>query len=106
MTRPKRRTAAELIALVREHGPGALDNMEWLDELADYTAAAAFLGVDERTLRTEAGKTNADGSRKLPAPARRFGRSPTWTLRSLVLNRAARPGRGGKGIPRKPRAPS
>ena len=89
---------AELVAAVKAHGPAALDKYApAIDELADMPAAAAFLGIQAKSITRARERTRGDGSPDFAPPDRWFSRSPTWRYRTLVLHRAAAPGRGGSG---------
>lgn len=91
-------TAAELIAAVKQDGPDVLDRWApWIDELTDAAGAAAFLGVKrEAVYRAQLrDRREAPGGSQFPGPDRVFGRSRAWKYRTLVLHRAASPGRGG-----------
>ena len=91
--------AAILIQAARGEGPRALDR--WapaIDQLTDLAGAARFLGLKgPDSIRRRMTRTRADGTRKWPVPDQRFGRSPAWTYRTLVLHYAAAPGRGHPG---------
>jgi len=90
--------AADLIAAVKADGPGALDRwMPWIDELTDIDGAARFLGIQARSISRARLRIRADKTPEFPNPDRIFGRSPAWRFRTLVLARAASPGRGGSG---------
>jgi hypothetical protein len=100
--------AAELIAAVRTGGDDTLD--AWapaIDTLADTATAAAWLGIEPATIYRH--RTNPPaGQSAWPAPDYTAGRSGSWTYRTLVLHRAAMPGRGayGRGRPSPRPAPS
>ena len=92
--------AADLIAAVRASGPAALDT--WapaIDTLADATTAAAWLGIKPATIYRH--RTNPPAGQPAWPPSDTPGRSGCWTYRTLVLHRAAMPGRGtyGRGRP-------
>ena len=94
-------TGPELIALVREYGPGSVSRLDWLEQVVGYDDAARFLEVGVRTLRTDATRPpTKDGTPRMPRPDQRLGRSPGWKLRTLVLHRASLPGQGAKGRPK------
>jgi len=93
----------ELVALVREKGPKALNRLKWLDELVDVEGAAAFTGLKPLAVRSyhsqaQVRRGKGQTSRWMwPEPDRLFGGRPAWTLRSIVLGRASMPGRGAGG---------
>lgn len=88
----------DLVELVRAQGPKALDQYApEIDELANMTEAAAFLGIKPESLSRSRQKVRSDGSRYGPEPDRTFGRSPAWRYRSLVLHKVSAPGLGGSG---------
>lgn len=74
-----------------------------IDELADVSAAADWLGISASSIYRERSRQRADGSAAWPAPDAKFGRSGAWRYRTLVLHRAGMPGRGsaGRGRPRR-----
>jgi hypothetical protein len=103
-------TCAELVGLVKEHGPGVLDGMGWLSQVVDVAGAAEFTGLKPGAVRsyhsharrkraaiTAGTLTAATAGWLWPEPNQTFGGRPTWTLRTLVLGRAAMPGRGAGG---------
>ena len=100
--------AADLITAVRTHGPATLDT--WapaIDTLADAATAAAWLGIERDTIYRH--RTNPPAGQPLwPDPDYTAGRSGSWTYRTLVLHRAAMPGRGtyGRGSPSPHRVPA
>jgi hypothetical protein len=89
--------AADLITAVRTHGPATLDT--WapgIDTLADAATAAAWLGIERDTIYRH--RTNPPAGQPLwPDPDYTAGRSGSWTYRTLILHRAAMPGRGTRG---------
>jgi hypothetical protein len=75
-----------LVALVREHGPAALNRYApEIDEYADMGTLAAWLGLSYKTIQA----ARSRGTWPDPAPVP--GRSPLWTYRAIVLHRAATP---------------
>jgi hypothetical protein len=96
--------ATELVSLVKDEGPGVLDAFApAIDRYADAKAAAGWLGVTAATVYRERGRERADGKPAWPVPDLVAGRSGMWRYRTLVLWRAAMPGRGsaGRGRPAK-----
>lgn len=82
----------------REAASRALDR--WapaIDELTDYAGAARFLGLAVGSVRRMKGRTLADGTRQWPEPDGRFGASPAWRYRTIVIGRARSPGHGHRG---------
>jgi hypothetical protein len=66
-----------------------------IGQLADVTAAAAWLGVMPRTIHREKERVNVkDGSPRWPESDGKYGRSDVWTYRSIVLARAQMPPTG------------
>jgi hypothetical protein len=103
--------AGELITLAREarrdgSDPScALDRYAPdIDRLADAGTAAGWLGLSRASLYRERSRTVGDGIPAWPAADETAGRSGMWRFRTLVLYRAAMPGKGsaGRGRPRKP----
>jgi len=68
-----------------------------IDQLADAAAIAAYLGISPRSISRIRLRTRADGTSQWPEPDGRFGRSDVWTYRTIILHRAAMPGRGHPG---------
>lgn len=94
--------AATLITLARTRGPAALDAYApAIDTLADTQTAAAWLGITPATIYRHR-RNPPPGQPRWPQPDEIYGRSPAWTYRTLILHRAAMPGRGsaGRGRPR------
>lgn len=90
--------AAELIMLVREKGPAALDAYApAIDEATDVAGAAAWLRIERATISRERSRRHPDGTPRWPKPDYPAGRSGSWRYRTLVLARAAMPGRGSAG---------
>jgi hypothetical protein len=88
--------AADLIALVRSGGPEALDRYAPdVDELASTAEVAEYLGISPHTIRREQHRPRADGS-AWPQPDRVFGRAASWTYRTVIVHRAAQPGKGNR----------
>jgi hypothetical protein len=86
--------AAELVALVREQGPGVLDQYApEIDQLADIPAIAGYLGIQPRTIYRERGRKRAGGPR-WPEPEPLPGRSKLWKWRTIVVFRAGAPQNG------------
>jgi hypothetical protein len=75
-----------------------------IDQLADAETFAAWLGIEADSIYQMQTRIRADGSTAWPEPRPEhvFGRSKTWPYRTIVLHRAAMPGRGsaGRGRPR------
>ena len=74
-----------------------------IDQPTDTAGAAAFLGYKNPATVTRMrapDRTRADGTPEWPAPDHRYGRSDVWRYRTIVLSRAAAPGRGHPGAPR------
>lgn len=93
-----------LVSLVREHGPGVLDQCEpIIDELADATRLAEWTGLKPGSIYRMSQRTLSDGSPEWPEQDDRFGNSKVWRYRTIVVHRAAAPGRGAPGRPRPPR---
>lgn len=70
-----------------------------IDELADFAAAARFLGVrDADTLRRRQFRVRLDGTRGWPGPDAELGASKGWYYRSIVLHEAMAPGRGPRAM--------
>lgn len=108
----ERLTCAELVVLVRDQGPQALHGMRWLGETTDAEGAAQFTGLSVSAVRMYHGAARRrrargescrywpapgvplDGQWMWPEPDKTLGRRPGWKLRTLVLARAAMPGRG------------
>jgi hypothetical protein len=90
---------ADLVAMVRKHGPAALDRFapDLLAELLDTDSAASWIGIQARSIHRE----KARG--RWPASELPVGRSLAWSRRTLVEHLAARTGRGAPGKPRAPR---
>jgi len=98
----ERQTCAELVALVKDKGPRALNRIKWLDEIVDAAGAAEFTGLNVVAVRAYHGqgmrKRAAGGTGwAWPEPDITLGGRPGWKLRALVLGRAAMPGRGAGG---------
>jgi hypothetical protein len=109
----KKRTCAELVALVNANGAEALDGMEWLDEIVDIDGAAEFTRLKTMAVRSYHGQARRKRTELAALPAReRKKAEPSWMwpepdlmlaghagwkLRTLVLSRAAMPGRGAGG---------
>ncbi len=88
--------AHDLIALVRRDGPGVLDGFKpEIDELADTSQIAAWLGIQPASIYRERQRVREHGP-AWPSPVPLPGRSPLWTWRSVVLYRAAMPGPGNR----------
>jgi hypothetical protein len=89
----------------RSAGSKALDVYKpVIDELADMTQAAAFLGyVDAGTVRRKLWRHRKDGTPEWPAHDMKIARSPAWRYRTIVVHLAMSPGRGSPGIQRGPR---
>jgi hypothetical protein len=68
-----------------------------IDELADAEASAAWLGLTTGTVYQERSRTRAAGIAGWPDADLTAGRSGLWRYRTLVLHRAAMPGRGSAG---------
>ena len=91
-------TVAELVALVREHGSAVLDQFAPdIDEMVDTATAAAWTGVQARTIHRDRARGRWPES-ELPV-----GRSLGWSRRTLAEHLAQRTGRGAPGKPRAPR---
>lgn len=72
-----------------------------IDQLADTSRAAAFLGyTSPHTVKRKRWRTRADGSPEWPKPepGNTFGRSPAWPYRAIILHLAQAPGRGHPGM--------
>lgn len=104
--------ASELVAVAREAlGAGTMEDASRaldvyapaIDQLADVTAAAEWLGISRASIYRERSRTRADGAPAWPASDATFGRSGAWRYRTLVLHRAGMPGQGsaGRGRPRR-----
>src|SRR5215469_6559652 len=109
----KRRTCAELVELVKAKGPEALDGLDYLDEIVDIDHAAEFTGLKATAIRSYHGQALRKRAARAELPARErkkaapqwmwpepdmvLARRPGWKLRTLVLSRAAMPGRGAGG---------
>lgn len=90
--------ATELIALVRQKGPAALDAYApAIDVATDIGGAAAYLRIKPTTISSERSRRRPDGTRRWPKPDYPAGRSGSWRYRTLILHRAAMPGRGSAG---------
>jgi hypothetical protein len=75
-----------------------------IDELTDPAGAAEFLGLAGRdSIRKKQFRTRIDGTPEWPEPDQRFGRSPAWAYRTIVIHLAEAPGRGHPGMVRGPR---
>jgi hypothetical protein len=99
---------AELVSLVKDEGPGVLDAFApAIDRYADAKAAAGWLAISVATVYRERCRVRNDGLPAWPEPDLTAGQSGMWQYRTLVLWRAASPGRGsmpgqrGGGRPRK-----
>src|ERR1017187_961274 len=91
-------TAAELIALVLEHGPAALDAYSpAIDEDTDTAGAAAWLGIERASIWRESHRRRPDAPPRWPKPDYPASRGGSWRYRTLVLHRASMPGRGSAG---------
>lgn len=84
---------ADLVAMVREHGPAALDQYPaaMLDELLDAELAASWTGVKVTTIYVDTSRG------RWPAPDATEGRSKRWSRRTIVVALAARHGLGAPG---------
>jgi hypothetical protein len=88
--------AHDLIHQVREHGPGVLDRYApEIDELADTSQIAAWLGIQPASIYRERARVREHGP-AWPPPVPLPGRSPLWTWRAVVVYRAAMPGPGNR----------
>lgn len=97
-------SAADLIADVRQNGPGALDKYApEVDELADTAEIAAWLGIQPQTIHRERKRIRVGRNwRTWPDEDRMAGRTPMWKWRTIIVHRADAPGKGN--YPRQPRA--
>lgn len=77
-----------------------------IDELVDIPTAARWLGISPASIYRERSRQRADGAPAWPEPDAKFGRSHAWRYRTLVLHRAAMPGKGSAGRGRPRRNPS
>jgi hypothetical protein len=69
-----------------------------IDELTDFAGAAAFLGLKgPDSLKRLKYSPRVDGTPGWPEPDQKFGRTPAWKYRTIVLHRAESPGRGHPG---------
>lgn len=100
--------AADLIALVRARGPGALDAYAPdIDQAADVGGYADWLRVQPGTISRDRSRRLPGGTLRWPAPDYPAGRTGSWRVRTVVEHLAALPGRGsaGRGRPASARSP-
>ncbi|HET9893661.1 MAG TPA: transposase [Streptosporangiaceae bacterium] len=107
MAEETRLTCTELVDTVREMTPRQRDRYlarhRWLGELVDMKTAATFTGLGYTTVQLyhrQAVRHRREGDDVAwmwPEPDGKFGRSPAWRLRTLVVARATMPGRGKGG---------
>lgn len=97
MTLPDSRT---LIDAVRELPPAERDAYlneftPGIDAMADTAEIAAWLHMSPATIKRERkpDRARANGT-TWPQPDRRYGSTPAWTYRTVVLHRASQPGKG------------
>jgi hypothetical protein len=88
----------ELVAVVREHGPDALRRypQHLLEELLDSESAAAWIGIQPRSIYREKTRGRWPES-DLPTGRSLALRSLAWKRRTIILHLAARTGRGAPG---------
>jgi hypothetical protein len=101
-------SAAELIALARAGGPGALNAYAPdIDQAADVRGYADWLGVERSTISRDRSRRVPGGGTRWPAPDYPAGRTGSWRVRSVVEHLAALPARGsaGRGRPASARKP-
>lgn len=69
-----------------------------IDQYADVAGAALFTGLAAESIRRMKRRLREDGTRQWPEPDSRFGGSPVWHYRTIVIARAEAPGHGHPGM--------